>query len=139
LTGTSSFAGTLFFLIFDDQENSFSGQLALNCYISSDKQRISSIRTAPNLSTVVPSGRTGWARFYAVGSMTVVSNTTGGTKVLDGAPLLGSSATRLGAFNGGRNLRYLTSFAQGFSITIPVIQPDCGPTNYLPTPTGSSI
>jgi len=139
LQAQGSFAGTLFFLIFDDQENSFSGQLALNCYIASDKQRISSVRTAPNLSIVVPPGRTGWARFYAVGSLTVVSNVTGGTKVLDGAPLLGSSATRMGAFNGGRNLRHMTSFAQGFSITIPVIQPDCGPSNYLPTPTGSSI
>jgi len=139
LSGSGSFAGTLFFLIFDDQENSFSGQLALNCYISSDKQRISSVRTAPNLSTIVPSGRTGWARFYAVGALNVISNTTGGTRTLDGAPLLGSSATRMGAFNGGRNLRFLTSFAQGFSITIPVIHPDCGPTDYLPQTNGSSI
>lgn len=139
VTAGRSFAGTIFFLIFDDQENSFSGQLALNCYIASDKQRISSVRTAPNLSTIVPTGRTGWARFYTVGSYTVASNTTGGTKVLTGSPVLGASATRMGAFNGGRNLRYLTTFAQGFSITIPLVTPDCGPTNFLPTPNGSSI
>lgn len=139
LNGSGRFAGTLFFLIFDDQENAFSGQVALNCYLASDKHRISSIRTAPNLSSIVPPGRTGWARFYAAGSMTVTSNTTGGTRNLDGAPLLGATATRIGSYNGGHNLRYLTSFAQGFSISIPVIAPDCGPASFRQTDNGSSI
>jgi hypothetical protein len=139
LNGSGRFVGNLFFLIFDDQENSFSGQVGLNCYLTSDKHRISSIRTAPNLSTIVPPGRTGWARFYAVGAMTVTSNTVGGTKNLDGAPLLGATATKIGSYNGGHNLRYLTSFAQGFSISIPVIQPDCGPTDFLPAINGGSI
>ncbi len=139
LTGTGRFTGNLFFLVYDDQENGFSGQLPLNCYLTSDKHRISSVRTAPNLSTIVPSGRTGWARFQAIGSTTVTSNVNGGTITLGGAPLLGAVATKLSAYNGGHNLRYLTSFAQGYSLTIPVITPDCGPIDFLPITQGSTL
>jgi len=140
VTGTSGFAGSLFFLIFDDMENGFSGQLPLFCYLSSDKQRISSVRTAPNLASVVPPGRTGWARFYSLGSLTVASNTSGGQKVLDGVPLMGAVATRMGSYNGGHNMRYLTTFAQGFSITIPITSPpECTDGDYIPPALGSSI
>ena len=139
-TGGRGFSGNVFFLIFDDQENGFSGQLPLSCYLASDKHRISSVRTVPNLASVVPPGRSGWARFYAVGSYTVASNTSGGSRTLDGAPLLGATATRIGAFNGGHNLRYLTTFVQGFSITIPVISPpECDISEYIPAASGSSI
>ena len=135
-----NFSGNLFFLIFNDNENGFSGQLPLSCYLASDKQRISSVRTVPNLGSVVPAGRTGWARFYAVGTMTIPSDVTGGQKVLDGTPLLGATATRIGSFNGGHNLRFLTTFVQGFSITIPVISPpECDSSDYIPAGNGSSI
>lgn len=134
------FSGSLFFLVFDDQENGFSGQLPLSCYLASDKQRISSVRTVPNLGSVVPPGRTGWARFYSIGTLSVASNTTGGQKSLEGVPLIGAVATRMGAYNGGHNLRFLTSFVQGFSITIPVISPpECTTSEYAPTESGSSI
>ncbi len=53
----SAFNGTLFFLIHDDSEHSFSGQLPLSCYLITDKQRITSVRTSPPLNTNVPSGR----------------------------------------------------------------------------------
>ncbi len=139
MSGSAVFNGSLFFLIYNDQENSHSGQLPLNCYISSDKQRITSVRTVPNVATIVPSGRTGWARFFAVGSTTVVRNTTGATVTLDGAPILGAVATRVGAYFGGHNLRYLTSFSQGYSISIPVIPPDCGPVGLLPATRASSL
>lgn len=140
VTAGSRFSGNVFFLIFDDEENGFSGQLPLSCYLASDKQRISSVRTVPNLGSVVPAGRTGWARFYSIGSLTITSNVTGGQKTLDGVPLLGATATRVAAFNGGHNLRYLTTFVQGFSITIPVISPpECDATGYVPTGNGSSI
>jgi len=139
IDGSGYYSGSLFFLIADDQENSFSGQLPLVCYITSDKQRISSVRTAPNLSSIVPPGRTGWARFYATGSVTAVSDTIGGTKTLDGAPLLGAVTTRLSAYYGGHNMRYITSYAAGYSISIPVIPPDCGPSNYLPQTSGSTL
>ncbi len=140
VVGGTDFRGTLFFLIHDDMENTYSGQLPLICYLTSDKQRITSVRTSPNLNTVVPAGRTGWAKFYAFGSQTIVCNTDGSTIQLGNAPLLGATATKIGSYSGGYNLRYLTTFnAPGYSITVPVIPPSCGAgAENLPT-RGSSL
>ena len=130
VTGGPAFKGTVFFIVRDDQENSFSGQLPLDCFLASDKQRISSIRTSPNINTIVPSGRTGWAAFYAFGNRTIVCNTSGDTVSLTNVPLMGATATKIGsgatAINGGHNLRYATTFnAPGYSITLPLFAPGC--------------
>ena len=131
--------GTLFFLVHDDQEQSFSGNLTLGCFLPSAKQRIASVRTIPNINTIVPSGHTGWASFYGVGSRTVTSNTNGGTVTLDSFPLMGATATRLGSFNGGHNLRMATTYP-AYSITIPVILPPCATIDAnRVTPLGSTI
>jgi hypothetical protein len=130
------FSGRLFFIVHDDQENSFSGSLSLACYLSSDKRRITSIRTTPNINTIVPNGHTGWAAFYGVGSREVASDTAGGTTTVSNFPLMGAVATKFGVFTGGHNLHYATTFP-GYSITIPVIPPNC-PTVDLPT-MGSSL
>src|SRR5581483_4235596 len=136
--GTDPPSGTLFFLIHDDQENTFSGQLPYACYLSSDKQRIASVRTSPNISTIVPAGQSGWASFYAIGTRTIVCSSTGGTTTLSNLPLMGATATRVGGFTGGHNLRYSTVFNPGYSITIPLISPSCGETVTRPT-SGSAL
>lgn len=126
-TGGSAFSGTLFFLVHNDAENTFSGQLPLNCYLTSDKQRITSVRTSPPINTIVPSGRTGWASFYGNGSRTIVCNTSGASVTLANVPLMGATATKVGSFTGGQNLRIATTFnAPGYSITVPLIPPSCG-------------
>ena len=132
LSGTgAAFNGTLFFVIRDDQENNFSGQLPLGCYLASDKQRILSVRTTPNLNTIVPAGRTGWATFYGFGNRTILCNTSGSTVGLTNVPLMGATATRAGNYTGGHNLRYATTFnAPGYSITIPVFPPGCPTVDY---------
>jgi hypothetical protein len=125
-TGGPAFSGTLFFIMHDDQENNFSGTLPLTCFLSSDKQRISSVRTAPNINTIVPAGRTGWATFYGAGTRSVVCNSSGSLVSLTNVPLMGATTTRAGSFTGGHNLRYATSYsAPGYSITIPVFPPGC--------------
>lgn len=139
VTGGNSFAGTLFFLMHDDAEHTYSGQLPLNCYLASDKQRITSVRTSPPLNTIVPTGRTGWAAFFANGAQTIDCDTSGTTTTLSTAPLMGATATRVGSFTGGHNLRYATTFnAPGYSIKIPVIPPSCGSSVEYPT-RGSSL
>lgn len=138
-SSATSFSGSIFFLLFDDQERSFSGSIPLNCYLTSDKQRITSVRTAPNVNTIVPSGRTGWAKFYASGKRNIVGNPEGCVVGLNNVPLMGATATKSGFYTGGHNLRYLTNFnAPGYSITIPAIAPYCGPSVDYPT-RGSSI
>jgi hypothetical protein len=141
-TGGPAFTGTLFFIVRDDQENNYSGQLPLGCFLTSDKQRISSIRTSPNINTIVPSGRTGWAAFYGFGNRSIVCNTSGGTVSLSNVPLMGATATKIGStltgLTGGHNLRYATTFnTPGYSITIPVFSPGC-PSVELPAQ-GSSL
>jgi hypothetical protein len=138
-TGGSAFSGVLFFLVHNDAENTFSGQLPLNCYLTSDKQRITSVRTSPPINTIVPSGRTGWASFYGNGSRTVICNTSGATVTLSNVPLMGSTATKVGSFTGGQNLRVATTFnVPGFSITVPLIPPSCGSSVDYPT-NGSTL
>ncbi len=138
-TGGSSLpGGTLFFLIHDDQENTFSGQLSYVCYLSSDKQRITSVRTSPNITSIVPAGQSGWASFSAFGTRTVRCTTSGTTTTLNNLPLMGATATRTGSFLGGHNLRYGTTFTQGYSITIPLITPPCGSSVELPA-SGSAL
>lgn len=133
------FSGTLFFLMHDDAEHTFSGSLPLNCFLASDKQRITSVRTSPPINTIVPTGRTGWAAFYGNGSPKIVCNPSGATVTLANVPLMGATATKVGAFSGGHNLRYATTFnAPGYSITIPVIPPSCGSSVEYPT-NGSSL
>lgn len=127
------FSGTLFFLMHDDAEHTFSGQLPLNCFLASDKQRITSVRTSPPINTIVPTGRTGWAAFYGNGSQKVLCSTSGSTTTLTTVPLMGATATKVGSFNGGHNLRYATTFTPGYSISIPVITPSCGSSVEYPT------
>lgn len=120
-------SSVLFFLLHDDQEGTYSASLPLNCYLSSDKQRVSSIRTVPNLNTIVPAGRSGWASFYASGARTIACDSTGSTTTtISNVPLMGATATRAGNFTGGHNLRQATVFP-GYSITVPVFgnPPDC--------------
>src|SRR5262245_19844167 len=137
-TGGAAFSGTIFFIVHDDQENNFSGSLPLVCFLTSDKQRISSIRTAPPINTIVPAGRTGWASFYGAGTRQVVCNTSGALVTINNVPLMGATATRAGNFTGGHNLRYATTYsAPGYSITIPVFPAGC-PSVDFPTK-GSSL
>jgi len=140
-TGDNSFSGTLFFLVYDDMEHGFSGQLPLSCFITSDKQRVTSVRTVPNINTIIPAGRTGWMKFFASGRKTIVGDPSGCRITLSNVPLMGATATTISGrgITGGHNLRYLTTFnAPGYSITIPVIAPPCGPDVNLPTQ-GSSL
>jgi len=133
------FSGTLFFLMHDDAEHTFSGQLPLNCYLASDKQRITSVRTSPPINTIVPTGRTGWAAFFANGSQSIACDTTGSRITLSNVPLMGATTTKVGTYTGGHNLRYATTFnAPGYSISIPVIPPSCGSSVEYPT-NGSNL
>jgi hypothetical protein len=134
-TGGAAFNGAIFFLVHDDQENTYSAQLPLSCFLTSDKQRVTSIRTVPNINTIVPSGRSGWATFSASGIRAIsCGDGTGALLRISNVPLMGATATRVGGFTGGHNLRYATVFNRpGYSITVPVLPPPCSSIDDLPT------
>ena len=113
VTGASRI-GSLFGLLFDDAENAYSFTFAPpGCQF---KGPISSIRLLNGgLSNIIPSGRTGWMKFWA----TVDAGLLGA--VLKANSNVGTSAR---AFTGGHNLHKLT-FSAGASLTIPIFSPFC--------------
>jgi hypothetical protein len=71
-------------------------------------------RTTPPISSLVPSGRAGWLKFFSQGD----------NAYLGAAIVLNADQDTLRAFNGGRNLHRLT-LATNAQITIPVFPPTC--------------
>lgn len=106
--------GTLFGLLFNDVETPHSFSLSSNrCqYRFSFGETVP--RTVPRVTSIIPSQRTGWAKFYSQ----------------NGAPLFGAvinrntnSPTVASAFNGGHNLHKLTLTSTSY--TIPVFPAAC--------------
>lgn len=106
--------GTIFGLLYNDVEvaHSFSINSSLCQFRFSFGNPTP--RTVPRFTSVVPTGRTGWVKFY--------SNT--------GAPIFGAminynpnTATSTSAFNGGHNLHKLTFTTSSF--TVPVFPAAC--------------
>lgn len=120
----SALSGTLF----DDAENSVDFSCPSTsppCQFRPTCQFIRSLSntfpaTAPRFTSVIPTGRTGWMRFYATDS---AGNEVG---ILGAAINFNqNAATAAGAFSGGHNLHMLTLTASRVTLTIPVIPPTC--------------
>jgi len=104
----------LFGLLFDDQENSvsfnFPSQL---CQLRSSLTN--NFPRAPfRLETLIPTGRTGWMKFYSQADIGIL-----------GAVINFNPNAGFGASNGGTNLHKLTLSASA-SYTIPILPPSCG-------------
>ncbi|MCG3159817.1 MAG: hypothetical protein JMDDDDMK_00837 [Acidobacteria bacterium] len=111
----ASTISSLFGLLYDDAENVFSFTLS-----SGACQLVGSIsntfpRTVPRVETVIPAGRSGWAKVW----------------LASGAGLLGAQINKnenagaaANAFNGGHNLHKLT-LSPSNSYTIPIFPPSC--------------
>jgi hypothetical protein len=123
LSGSAAAVGTLFGLLYDDTELSFSfGLNSPNCQLAGELSN-SFPRTTPRLESVVPAGRSGWMRFndYA---------TDGGIlgAVFDHHPAPNSAND---AFKGGHNLHKLSFNLSNAGtnnaprITIPIFPPAC--------------
>ncbi|MGE0129916.1 MAG: hypothetical protein AB7U82_17680 [Blastocatellales bacterium] len=114
-TGASS-TGTIFGLFYDDAENSFSYTFPVaGCQVRGVLSDTFP-RTVPRLSTIIPSGRSGWTKFYNLG------NDVGllGAVINKNENVEGDS----GAFNGGHNLHKLTLSSTN-TLVIPVFPPSC--------------
>jgi len=105
---TTGGGGTLFGLLYDDQEQSQSFSVSVGCQsvnVLSDTYP----RTVPRFTTVVSAGRTGWMRLYS----------QAGTTAILGSSIQWSTLGQVGA-RGGHNLHALTNDSNGQAITIPV-------------------
>ncbi len=107
--------GTLFGILYDDAEKTYSfSLLAATCQsrgsLTNDRPR-----TVPRYETIIGSGRSGWLKIY------------GGTDIgILGAQINrnANAASNAGAFNQGHNLHKLTLITTA-SYTIPVFPPSC--------------
>ncbi|HZS05329.1 MAG TPA: ExeM/NucH family extracellular endonuclease [Blastocatellia bacterium] len=114
LSSSAGQIGSLFGLLFDDQENPYSFTFAAGCQL---KQvfSVSFPRTTPRLSQVIPAGGTGWMKLWATEDRALLG------AVINHHP---GAAGNPGAFNQGHNLHKLTLTAAA-KFTIPVVPPNC--------------
>jgi len=102
-------------LLYNDAENGYSFSFTESTCQVKFSITNTKPRTAPRLTTVIPSGRSGWMKFYNFI----------GTPLLGAAinfnPAASASPT---AFNQGHNLHKLR-LASNSSVTIPVFPPNC--------------
>jgi hypothetical protein len=107
--------GTIYGLIYNDVENSFSFS-----FTSNSCQFIGSLsntfpRTVPRIEQIIPVGRSGWMKFWAFNDAAIF-----------GAMIVANKdvATMASAFAHGHNLHKLTFTTVG-SLTVPVFPPSC--------------
>lgn len=115
LTGAVGTLGSIFGILYDDAENSYSfGFNGASCQI---KQTLSNSfpRTAPRLDLVIPSGRSGWMKLWPTSNIAVVG------AMFNRNP---NAASDEAAFNGAHGLHAL-KLQQSASFTIPVFPPSC--------------
>jgi hypothetical protein len=115
VSGSGNTIGTLFGILYDDQEQSHSWAQARGCY--SFAQLTNNFpRVSPRFDQVIPAGQTGWMKFYVPDADVALLGS-----VINRNP---NSGTASGAFNGGHNLHKLTLSAAAV-ITIPIFPPSC--------------
>lgn len=108
VTATDS-VGTLFGLLYDDAEQSQSFQLPSGGCQTQGVLGDSFPRTAPRFTTVIPAGRTGWAKVY----------NTGGNTGIVGAVVTYNTTDNVN-FWGGHNLHVVTKTTGTNTATFPV-------------------
>lgn len=113
LTGNLSSAmgsvGTMFGLLYDDVEVSYSFSISVGCHTRVTLSDTTP-RTAPRFTTVIPAGRTGWMKLYTNSAAALVGAMVNKNPNVDSRP---------DVFNGGHNLHHLTLSTTG-AIAIPV-------------------
>jgi len=105
--------GTVFGILFDDIETGLSFNIPFSGCQRKAFLSDSFPRTTPRFSTLIPQGRTGWAKFWAADD-----------RAITGAQITfnPSAGIRPGAFSGGHNLHKLTLTGTS-TITIPIFNP----------------
>lgn len=109
--GTTTSAMTS--LVYDDSENAYSLTFNLTCQYRGSVW--TSTRATPRFDTVIPSGRSGWAKYYSNADEAFLGATIN---------LNRNFAAQANAFSAGHNLHKL-SYTTSAVYTIPVTPPSC--------------
>jgi hypothetical protein len=109
-TGASSL-GTLFAIIYDDAENTFSTTFSGNCHLELSIGAGNLPRVVGGWNALLPAGHTAWMKFWSTSDFGIL-----------GAAINFNAAAA--GFNGGHNLHKLTLSAAN-SYVMPVFPPAC--------------
>jgi hypothetical protein len=115
LAASAATLTNLFGILYDDAENPLSFTFSPGTCQFRSSLTNNFPRTAPRFETFIPSGRSGWAKFYSLSDIGLL-----GAEINANA----SAATAAGAFNQGHNLHKLT-LTTAASLTIPIFPPNC--------------
>jgi hypothetical protein len=113
-SGAADAVGSLTGLVYDDAGTSGSFFFTVDRCQFQGSVTSSFPRTTPPISSLVPSGRSGWLKFFSQAD----------NAYLGAAIVMNANQDSLRAFNGGHNLHKLAP-ATNAQITIPVFPPDC--------------
>jgi hypothetical protein len=109
-TGASTL-GTLFVVIYDDAENTFSTTISGNCHLELSLGANNLPRVVGGWNALIPAGHSGWLKFWSTSDIGIL-----------GAAINFNAATA--GFNGGHNLHKLTLSATN-NYVVPVFPPAC--------------
>ncbi|HEX5082700.1 MAG TPA: hypothetical protein VFY40_11680 [Blastocatellia bacterium] len=114
MTSAGAEIGSLTGLVYDD--SGASGSFSFTTDRSQFQGSVTSSfpRTTPQISSLVPSGRSGWLKFSSQAD----------NAYLGAVIVMNANQDDLRAFNGGHNLHKL-ALAANAQITIPIFPPDC--------------
>ena len=114
ISGAASI-GTIFGILYNDQEEGFSYTITGNGCQRGATLSNTFPRVVPRFDVNIPAGQTGWTKFWAtptqVGILGAVINFNA------------NAGTGSGAFNGGRNMHKLRLTTDAY--TIPIFPPAC--------------
>lgn len=115
LVTSAATIGSLFGILYDDAENSFS--FTINTGACQLRGSLSNVfpRTTPRFDSVIPGGRSGWMRIWGANDIGII-----------GATLNRNDNKRqvAGAFEGGHLLHKLT-LTDTVTVTMPIFPPSC--------------
>ncbi|HWQ32051.1 MAG TPA: SBBP repeat-containing protein [Blastocatellia bacterium] len=107
--------GSIFGLLFDDLENSYSFTSSGGCQLKRVFNNSDFPRSTPRINTVIPAGHSGWMKLWAVNDVGILG------AMINFNPSANVSA---GAFNQGHNLHKLT-LTNTSQLLVPIFPPNC--------------
>jgi len=112
-TGASTL-GTVFGILYDDNEAGFSFSLTGSCQLRGELTN-NFPRTTPRFENIISSGRSGWMKINSQNDIGLLGAVLNQNR---------NAGTAANAFDGGHNLHKLT-FTSSVTLTIPVFPPSC--------------
>jgi hypothetical protein len=118
VTGAASL-GTLFAVVYDDAENTFSTSFSGNCHLELSLGANNLPRVVGGWNALIPAGHTGWIKFWSVGDIGIL-----GAAINFNANAAAGNPNHPGDFSGGHNLHKLTLSAAA-TYVVPIFPPSC--------------